>query len=65
MRHLGHLFLEHLHLFLIFLDTHIQTVRENISVNDLGGSESSRGLFVSETSGSFLFWHFNSLRGSC
>ena len=65
VRLLGYLFLEHLHLFLIFLDTHIQTVCENISVNDLGGSESSRGLFVSEASGSFLFWHFSSLRGSC
>jgi hypothetical protein len=45
---LGDFFLKHLHFFLIFLHAHINAVSQNVSVDDLGGSQGLGGLLVAE-----------------
>lgn len=51
---LGHLLLEHFHLLLVLLDTHIDAVSKDISINDLSLGDGKGSLLVSKASSSLL-----------
>ena len=48
----GDLFLEHLSLLLIFLDTHPERMNQNISIDNLGFGQRVGGLLVTQTASS-------------